>query len=113
MLHGQRERMGALAHDLELVLFLVGSHHGFCRPFAPAVADPSLAFVTLTTHGDDIGTLDLDAPSNHGLYRLDSPLADRFWGLVERYGWHELCWLEAVLRLADHRASERGAWGGA
>jgi CRISPR-associated endonuclease/helicase Cas3 len=94
--------------DLDLVLHLVASHHGNCRPFAPAVIDEDPVDVMLTKHeSTTFGTLDFAATtSNNGLHRLDSPLGDRFWGLVAKYGWQELCWIEAILRLADHRASE-------
>jgi CRISPR-associated endonuclease/helicase Cas3 len=94
--------------DLDLVLHLVASHHGQCRPFAPVVIDNSPVDVSLDGHTSErFGTIDFAATtSNNGLHRLDSPLADRFWALVAKYGWQELCWLEAILRLADHRASE-------
>ncbi|MGC8731153.1 MAG: type I-G CRISPR-associated helicase/endonuclease Cas3g [Halothiobacillaceae bacterium] len=94
--------------DLDLVLHLVASHHGYCRPFAPAVLDENPVDVSLPGHKSErFGTIDFGpTSSNNGLHRLDSPLADRFWGLVAKYGWQELCWLEAILRLADHRASE-------
>jgi CRISPR-associated endonuclease/helicase Cas3 len=94
--------------DLDLVLHLVGSHHGECRPFAPAIIDDSPVDVSLIGHESErFGKMDFPAAtSKHDLHRLDSPLADRFWGLVAKYGWQELCWLEAILRLADHRASE-------
>ncbi len=94
--------------DLDLVLHLVASHHGYCRPFAPAVVEESPVDVTLAEQrSNTFGEIHF-APtsSSNGLHRLDAPLADRFWGLVAKYGWQELCWLEAILRLADHRASE-------
>jgi CRISPR-associated endonuclease/helicase Cas3 len=99
---------GTKEPDLDLVLHLVASHHGYCRPFAPAVVDESPVDVTLAEHtSKTFGGLDFTATtSNNGMHRLDSPVADRFWSLVSSYGWHELCWLEVILRLADHRASE-------
>lgn len=108
MIDAIRDVVAAKANDLDLVLHLVGSHHGYCRPFAPPVTDDTPAQVSLAEHRSErFGTLSFGAvTSDHGLHRLDSPLADRFWSLVARYGWLELCWLEAIMRLADHRASE-------
>ncbi len=94
--------------DLDLVLHLVASHHGECRPFAPVLLDDSPVEVSLDEHkSEKFGKIDFAATtSNNDLHKLDSPVADRFWGLVMKYGWQELCWFEAILRLADHRASE-------
>jgi CRISPR-associated endonuclease/helicase Cas3 len=102
------EFLESKAHDVDLVLYLVASHHGYCRPFAPVSDDQSPVSIALRNHlSDAFGNLDCpETTSINQLYKLDSPLADRFWKLVERYGWFELCWLEAILRLADHRASE-------
>lgn len=114
MIEAVRDSVAAKAHDLELVLHLVGSHHGYCRPFAPPVTDDAPEPVNLAGHASAVfGVLSFEGvTSQNKLHRLDSPLADRFWSLVRRYGWLELCWLEAILRLADHRASEEEERGG-
>jgi CRISPR-associated endonuclease/helicase Cas3 len=113
MIETARGQVAEKAHDLDLVMHLVASHHGHCRPFAPANEDPEPVDVVLAEHESaTFGTLAFGATTSaHGLHRLDSPLADRFWSLVTKYGWLELCWLEAILRLADHRASEDEAEG--
>lgn len=109
MIEKHMDVVKAKAHDMALVLHLVASHHGYCRPFAPVVIDDIPVEVVLPNHlSKNFGGICFrPTSSNHELHRLDSPLADRFWGLVEKYGWQELFWLEALLRLADHRASEK------
>ncbi|MCC6622978.1 MAG: type I-U CRISPR-associated helicase/endonuclease Cas3 [Deltaproteobacteria bacterium] len=104
------ERAEALrqrAHDWSLVLHLVASHHGHCRPLAPVAPDPGPLEVTFEKDG-----VALTASSAHGLERLDSGIGERFWQLVRRYGWWGLAWLEALLRLGDHRRSEEEQRGG-
>ena len=91
----------AAAADRELVLHLIVSHHGACRPFAPVIADPTPVEVT----AEDEGRV-LTASSRTGLERLDAGVPERFWRLTRRYGWWGLAYLEMVLRLADHRASQ-------
>jgi len=92
------------AQDWPLVLHLVASHHGWCRPFAPPVVDHDPRVVSVDFEGER-----LTSTSTHGLDRFDSAIPERFWMLTRRYGYWGLAWLEAILRLADHRESEREA----
>lgn len=89
------------AHDKDLVLHLLASHHGHARPFAPTVIDPNPITVSCSFWEQTFST-----SSDTGLGALDSGIAERFWKLLRKYGWWGLAYLEGCLRLADHRASE-------
>ena len=88
------------AADAELVRYLVGVHHGRCRPFPPVVEDPVPSSVRVSFRGHDF-----EAGSNHGLARLEAGWVESFWRLQRRYGYWGLAYLEAVLRLADRARS--------
>jgi CRISPR-associated endonuclease/helicase Cas3 len=101
LLEAAADALSSHAADWDLVLHLVASHHGWCRPLAPCAVDREPVTVQIE-HGGITAT----ASSAHQLERLDSGIGERFWRLVRRYGWWRLAWLEAVLRLGDHRRSE-------
>ena len=89
-----------LAHDKDLILHLVGTHHGWARPLPPIIEDPNTQALSYTWEGH---LLTASSDLAEGSLALD--MADRFWRLADLYGYHGLAWLEAVLRLADHQQS--------
>jgi CRISPR-associated endonuclease/helicase Cas3 len=91
----------SLASDPDLVLHLIGTHHGFGRPLHTPRVDPTPCIVAVD------GT-SLNTSTALGETSISLEMADRFWRLVNRYGHYGLAWLEALLRLADHRESEDG-----
>ncbi len=94
-----------LGTDRDLLLHLIASHHGWCRPFAPVVDDPNPLDVEFCfPDGQRLKT-----SSRTGLECLDSGIAERFWKLTRCFGWWGLPWLESMLRLADWAASEAAA----
>lgn len=90
-----------LANDRDLLLHLVGTHHGYGRPLPPIIEDEEPQ-----TLSHDLDGHRMEANSDLVESTLALDMADRFWHLLERYGYYGLAWLEAILRLADHRQSE-------
>lgn len=92
------------ARDKELVLWLIGVHHGYGRPLFPhADEDPPAELP------DVLGGL--KAAAGPGPQSLAFEFAGWDWAQIfERlkrcYGVWELAKMEAIVRLADHRASE-------
>lgn len=93
----------AAAHDPELVLWLVGTHHGWGRPLFPGVPWPLEGEMFTADTGDGPVT---------GKPALSTPALTARWlalydSVHRRHGPWRLAHLEAVLRLADHRQSEQ------
>ncbi|QUW01651.1 hypothetical protein J8C02_12220 [Chloracidobacterium sp. MS 40/45] len=94
--------------ELDLILYLIGTHHGRGRPLAPVVADLEAPDVALTA--ELLGQSYTVAVSHAWRekappHRLDSGIGARFWRMQRRFGWWGAAYLETILRLADHQAS--------
>lgn len=99
------ENAAELWQDVEekdLVLHLIASHHGYCRPFAPIIEDSYGAKLIVTCQA---ANQTLSHPAATGLERLDSGIGERFWQLQALFGSWGLAWLEALFRLADQQVS--------
>jgi CRISPR-associated endonuclease/helicase Cas3 len=100
----------AEAKDPELVLWLIGTHHGYGRPFFPhADRDDTKERTELPAVLGIPSTLAAGPGPQSLAYEcegrgLDWPSLYEL--LKARYGVWELARMEAILRLADHRASE-------
>jgi CRISPR-associated endonuclease/helicase Cas3 len=88
------------ANDPELVLWLIGTHHGWGRPFFPPVKWPTGRFRT------DVGDGERESTEPVQLERLMARWVDLQAELTKRYGHWGLAHLEAIVRLADHRRSQ-------
>ena len=82
--------------DRDLLLHLIESHHGRCRPNAPPVKDPDAVPVEYVFKGTPLRT----SPAT-GLERVGSGASRRFWSCTRTYGWWGLAWIVALFLLAD------------
>jgi CRISPR-associated endonuclease/helicase Cas3 len=100
------------AQDPELVLWLIGSHHGYGRPFFPHEDEEDFKL----RHLPSVLGLSSELAPDPGPQSLAFDWNGLDWSalfvrLKARYGTWELARMEAIVRLADHRASEARAEG--
>lgn len=84
------------AHDRDLVLHLIGTHHGYGRPLLPFWEEEEGVTVNARFDGKD-----LEAGTGRELGRFDSGWSEQFSRLNEKYGYWGLAYLETVLRRGD------------
>lgn len=98
--------IGVVDHDMELIRYLVATHHGRARPFSEPCVDPAMPPLKFSGSAACLAAGDADVcsrgPSDAS---LESGIPELFWSLVRRYGPWTLAFCECVLRLADVTAS--------
>jgi CRISPR-associated endonuclease/helicase Cas3 len=90
------------SQDRDLVLWLIGTHHGFGRPFFPPEAWPSID----AEFRADLGDGSVTVKGCRSLDDLTAEWLDRQSRLLREHGPWGLAHLEAIVRLADHRCSQ-------
>ncbi|HXG10880.1 MAG TPA: type I-U CRISPR-associated helicase/endonuclease Cas3 [Gemmataceae bacterium] len=105
--------------ERDLLLYLVGTHHGRGRPFWSVAEEDDVGsreipeFVACRLAGYELRTrADYRPELTPALAALHSGWIDRFWRLIRRYGYWGLAYLETLLVLADHRQSRQEREGG-
>jgi CRISPR-associated endonuclease/helicase Cas3 len=83
----------------DLVLHLIGTHHGYGRPLPRFIPDNAAFSCT------EPGGYRITAAEVQHLCEFGSGWVDRFWQLNYQYGYWGLAYLEAILRTADWAAS--------
>ncbi len=81
--------------DPELILHLIGTHHGYGRALPPVWPDEDFA-VCAQVNGKEVAIR-----GAHRVGQLDSGWTERYWAMTRKYGWWGLAYLEAILRRAD------------
>ena len=90
----------------DLILYLVGTHHGRGRAMMP-VTDDAGTDMAFTFGGERV-----EYSGIHALDSIDSGWTDLFWRILRMYGYWGTAYLEMILRLGDHMESEREATNG-
>ena len=89
-------------HDSDLILYLIGTHHGYGRPlFPPVIDEHASGHVKFSMDG-----ISMKAESDHKLTGFNAWWIDMVEQLYARYGPWGLAQLESIMRLADHTRSD-------
>ena len=81
--------------DPDLILHLIGTHHGYGRSLPPVWQDNEFA-VSAHVNGHAV-----TVRGAHRVGQLSSGWTERYWAMTRKYGWWGLAYLEAILRRAD------------
>jgi CRISPR-associated endonuclease/helicase Cas3 len=96
------------ANDSELVLHLIGTHHGHGRSLAPYWHDETNGKISAPADCEHLSDGEqLAAEQPFSFARIDSGWTRQFWTLVGRYGYWGLAYLEMILRRADCMQSRK------